>query len=95
MLGISELRYGSLCGSAAIPVGEYLACALLVWFGVSSIRSALALPAHTEAAPAAGGQGEGAAEEEAGELAEAREYLDKATVSPKPETLNHRQGGPL
>lgn len=67
---------------AAIPVGEYLACALLVWFGVSSIRSALALPAHSgEAAPAAAGQAEGLPEEEAGELAEAREYLDKATVS--------------
>ncbi|CAI7886021.1 unnamed protein product [Closterium sp. NIES-54] len=71
---------------AAIPVGEYLACALLVWFGIRSIQSALKLPAATPmpaaaaaAAPAAGstaGAGEG--DEEEGELAEAREFVEKA-----------------
>ncbi|GJP73170.1 hypothetical protein CLOP_g3906 [Closterium sp. NIES-67] len=72
----------------SIPVGEYLACALLVWFGIKSIQSALKMPATpigaaapAAAAAAAGGTaGAGAAEgdEEEGELAEAREFVEKA-----------------
>ncbi|CAI5985554.1 unnamed protein product [Closterium sp. NIES-64] len=72
----------------SIPVGEYLACALLVWFGIRSIQSALKLPAspmHSAPAAAAAsapaaGSAAGAAEgdEEEGELAEAREFVEKA-----------------
>ncbi|CAI5482117.1 unnamed protein product [Closterium sp. Yama58-4] len=78
----------------SIPVGEYLACALLVWFGIRSIQSALKLPAApmpaaaAAAAPAAGSAA-GAAEgdEEEGELAEAREFVEKAEAE-KPVATN-------
>lgn len=55
----------------SLPVGEYAAVALLVWFGVRSIRSALALP--TTAVEDKAREDEGAG----GELAEAEEFLSK------------------
>lgn len=58
---------------AALPVGEYLAVALLVWFGIRSIKSALSLPA--------GKNGTLSAEaEESGELAEAEQFVKNVEV---------------
>ncbi|CAM6129958.1 unnamed protein product [Calypogeia fissa] len=55
-----------------LPVGEYTAVALLVWFGLRSIKNAWDIrsaPAGTESQP-----------EEIGELAEAEEFLKQADV---------------
>lgn len=52
-----------------LPIGEYAAVALLIWFGVRSIKAAWDAPS-VEQAPAGG--------EDSGELAEAHEYLQKA-----------------
>ena len=89
-----------LCYSPAIPIGEYLACALLVWFGLSSIKSALAQPSHTHSHAAADGTavasanaGEGEGEEEGSELAEAREYVEKAEVGALGDEVLQSSGG--
>jgi len=53
----------------ALPIGEYAAVALLIWFGIRSIKSAWDLPSEI-----AGTQ------DEASELAEAEEFLKKTEV---------------
>jgi hypothetical protein len=64
--------YTQTCFSAALPIGEYAAVALLAFFGFKSIKDAWALPDNTN----------GNLEEnsESGELAEAEELVKEKVV---------------
>jgi len=55
--------------SVALPIGEYAAVALLIWFGFRSIKAAWDLPS----APAKDLE----ESSELGELADAQEFLEK------------------
>eukprot|EP00271_Cylindrocystis_brebissonii_P014463 TRINITY_DN35806_c0_g1_i1.p1 TRINITY_DN35806_c0_g1~~TRINITY_DN35806_c0_g1_i1.p1 ORF type:complete len:382 (-),score=63.47 TRINITY_DN35806_c0_g1_i1:967-2112(-) len=66
--------------SASTQLGEYLAVALLVWFGFRSIQAALKIPPRVKEGPVIVSEAaelESEEEEEPGELAEAAELLKK------------------
>jgi threonine/homoserine/homoserine lactone efflux protein len=57
---------------AALPIGEYAAVALLIWFGFRSIKAAWDLPSEQP--------GTSEDSSDSGELAEAQEFLEKSKV---------------
>lgn len=64
-----ELMQLELLCLAAVPIGEYAAVALLIWFGLRAIKNAYYLPSEPVAS-----QGD------QGELAEAEQFLKKSEV---------------
>ena len=56
----------------ALPIGEYAAVALLIWFGLRSIKAAWDLPSEQP--------GTSEDSSDSGELAEAQEFLEKSEV---------------
>jgi len=73
---------------SSLPIGEYLAAAMLVFFGVRSLTDALK-PAEVSGGGSGSGDGEAAAEESGveGELLEAKEFVKEAeTKGDKPTT---------